>query len=135
MARRSCGSNLLEFTFTKRAMEERGQIDVIFTDFQKAFDCVDHALLMRKMAKVGFPPNILAFFRSNLSGRELRVRVGLVTSDTFIATSGVAQGSHIRPMLFLLFINDIEAAILLFSDDLKMFVLIRLDRRRPPHPK
>lgn len=70
------------------------QVDVIYTDFAKAFDKVDHGILLAKLEVMGFSDSVLLWIKSYLSNRTLSVRVNHEFSDVFFATSGVPQGSY-----------------------------------------
>ena len=124
---RSTVTNLAVFcNFVSRGLDRKLQVDVIYTDFKKAFDRVDHFLLIDKLSGIGFRGSLLRWLFSYLSGRVQRVRVGDVLSREIFATSGVPQGSHLGPLLFLLFIDDIRQVLLnseflLFADDLKIY--------------
>jgi len=102
---------------------------VVFTDFAKAFDHVDHAILIDVLYKSGFGEPILSWFKSYLSGREQWVKVLGFKSAAVSVPSGVPQGGHLSPLLFSLFVNGIAKAapkckFLMFADDLKLFCKI-----------
>lgn len=124
---RSTTSNLLCFSeYVIKAVDKKIQVDTVYTDLEKAFDKVDHNLLIGKLQNLGIEGNLLAWLKSYLTGRSLKVVLNGVASSGYTPTSGVPQGSHIGPLLFLVYINDIQmvirhSEILLFADDLKIF--------------
>jgi hypothetical protein len=111
---------------TFNAIENGKEVDVISTDFSKAFDMVSHAIIIFKLRALGFPPNFLTWVESYIKDRKYRVQFRSSTSDPFIATSGVPQGSHLGPILFILSINDVESVLKYsnlsaYADDMKIF--------------
>lgn len=110
------------------ALNEGAQVDCIYLDFSKAFDRVNHQLLLAKLQGYGVNGPLLMWLESYLSNRTLVVRYGGATSRPFSVPSGVPQGSHLSPFLFNIFINDIGTAIstqyLMFADDLKVFLRV-----------
>jgi Reverse transcriptase (RNA-dependent DNA polymerase) len=93
----------------------------VFLDLKKAFDTVQHNILLKKLEKFGISGNILEWFRSYLSNRTQCVDINGSLSDLRDIIMSVMQGSSLGPILFLCFINDIftctNLALFLFADD------------------
>lgn len=125
--KRSIASNLLSFSqYCSTNMDSNKQIDVIYTDFEKAFDKVDHLTLLSKLNFFGLTDVLLKFFCSYLYQRKQYVCCEGYFSKELVVGSGVPQGSNLGPLLFIIFINDIQnfvkhSKILLYADDLKLF--------------
>ena len=94
-------------------------VGMVLLDLQKAFDCVDHDLLLAKLKGMGF--GCTDWFRSYLTGRRQCSVVGGVSSDFLEVACGVPQGSILGPTLFLCYINDMAASLgcklSLYADD------------------
>jgi hypothetical protein len=127
MPGKSCATNLLEF-FEKatRAVDGGKPVDVIFLDFAKAFDKVPRERLLAKLRAHGITGNLLTWIRNWLTGRKQRVVLNSKHSTWSEVLSGVPQGSVLGPILFLVFINDLDQAARLisilskFADDTKL---------------
>ncbi|XP_063932652.1 uncharacterized protein LOC135144560 [Zophobas morio] len=102
VSNRSTLSNLLEYrSFLNEALVNHLQVDSVYTDFAKAFDRVNHKLLLLKLDKLGFKDNTIKWLASFLSGRCQQVRIDNFISSSFSVPSGVPQGTHCGPVLFL----------------------------------
>lgn len=123
---RSTITNLFCVTqYISNIVDAGGQVDVIYTDISKAFDRLDHDILLQTLAAFGFSPKLITFFTSYLTNRCQFVEYHGFKSFTYYANSGVPQGSILGPLLFIMYINSITDAIdvncLLYADDLKIF--------------
>ena len=80
----------------------------LFTSIsKKAFDSINHDLLLAKLRKCDVDLNTIGWLRSYLSGRNQKVGISGVVSTAVSVTSGVPQGSHIGPILFVFFLEDL----------------------------
>jgi hypothetical protein len=131
MPKRSTLTNLAIYeSYIADGLSDGYQIDSIYTDFSKAFDKVCHSLLIEKLADLGVSGPVLNWLDSYLGDRKLCVKIDDHKSQYISATSGLPQGSHLGPVLFLVFINDIAnifrgVEFLLFADDLKIYKRVK----------
>ena len=95
---------------------------LVFIDFRKAFDTVDHKLLLRKLPIYGSSDAAVSWIKSYLSNRKQFVNLGNQSSELLPIKQGVPQGSIFGPVLFLLFVNDMPLNIFkstmdIYADD------------------
>ena len=123
---RSCLSQLLSHYDEVLSLVESGKnVDTVYLDFAKAFDKVDHAILLKKLSLLGVRGKVLTWLESFLTSRTQKFMVNGILSDAVEVMSGVPQGSILGPLLFLVLISDIDINVLnsflsSFADDTRV---------------
>ena len=97
------------------------ELQIVLIDLQKAFDTIDHSILLEKMSCLGFAGKTIAWYMSYLTNRSFILNVGKEFSSPGKLSCGVPQCLILGPLLFLLYVNDMPQAVnselLLYVDD------------------
>ena len=131
---RSCLTQLLHhFDDVLLAVTSNSDFDSIYLDYAKAFDKVDHALLLRKLQIYDIHPKVIRWIQSFLQNRKQAVVVDGHYSVHGSIISGVPQGTVLGPIFFLAFINDVNqcithSTIRCFADDTRISIAIKSEQ-------
>ena len=94
---------------------------MILIDLQKAFDTINHDILLKKLSIIGFSDHTVKWFQSYLSNRKFTVNLENSFSEVSSISCGVPQGSILSPLLFLIYVNDmpmtVKCDLFLYADD------------------
>ena len=115
-----CLAQLIDFVST--GMDKQMHTGMIIVDLQKAFDTLDHGVIVERIKYFGFQTSVIKWFESYLSNRKFLVCIDNVSSEVGTLKYGVPQGSILGPLLFLLYINDLSQSLsdkssYLYTDD------------------
>ena len=89
-------------------------VDVVYFDFKKAFDSVPHGRLLDKLKSYGIDGQLLKWIRNFLMNRQQRVTLRNEVSQWLPVMSGVPQGSVLGPLLFVLYVDDVDSSLKFF---------------------
>ena len=123
---RSTQQSVFDFLkFVYSSLNNKKLFSAICLDVSKAFDCLNHDVLLFKLSKMGFSPLTLSWFKSYLSRTQV-VKFNEVTSTVLPIITGIGQGTILGPLLFILYINDIVQSkgnlmINMYADDCILF--------------
>lgn len=123
----STSTALVDLTdFILKNIDNGKFVGAVFLDLKKAFDLVNHHVLLNKLQNIGVREKSLRWFENNLDNRMQSVSVNGSLSDPLPVSLGVPQGSALGPLLFIIFINDLPTNInnsktVMFADDTAIF--------------
>ena len=131
---RSCVVQVLVYLESiYKSIDSKENIDITYTDFEKAFDNVDHGILLTKLFILGVRGNLIKLLQSYLIGRTQRVRINGHFSESVSVTNGVPQGSLLACLFFVIYVNDLPETCravvpLLCADDAKFISVNKSSR-------
>ena len=123
------------YNVTDNSKDGRSGVHALFLDFRKAFDLVDHGVLLWKLAELNVNKSFWLWIKSFLEGRSQQVRLDNIKSRSESCPAGVPQGSVISPILFNVHINNLEDSVpshlkissCKYADDCTQYEIIQRD--------
>ena len=133
LPKKSTSTNLNAYLeYMTKKLDEGQAVDVLYLDFSKAFDKVPHKRLIQKLKAHNFSKSLITWITAWLNGRKQRVLVNGTYSEWLNVVSSVVQGSVLGPILFVVYINDIDTCIgtkegimSKFADDTKVAKVVK----------
>lgn len=118
-------------TWAKASDTTGTNIRILLLDFRKAFDLIDHNILLAKLCSLGVPSVLLRWVHAFLMDRNQRIKIGETTSDWCHVHGGVPQGTKLGPLLFITMINDMELELptIKYVDDTTLYEVIHPEGR------
>ena len=102
-----------------KAVNERDSVCAVFIDFAEAFDHVDHNVLVTKIKEFSMTDTSIRWMCSFLRQRHQRAKIGDVMSDWLVTDADMPQGSHLRPLTFIMLDDSLRTSCMMhkFTDD------------------
>ena len=112
----------------KEALDDGRKVGVLFIDFRKAFDCVDHVILGEKLKALGVSEDMWIWFMDYLASRSQLTQIDDASSESKPVKIGVPQGSLLGPRLFITYVNDLPDSIrsgevYMYADDTTIYTI------------
>ena len=118
-------AGVAQLNFLTAALDKGLSVDTLYLDYSKAFDSIPHYLLVQKLHLFGLSDPLLSWISDYLCERYQSVYVNGVFSSPKVISSGVIQGSVLGPLLFLIYVNDVDnylspSFVIKYADDIKL---------------